>query len=88
MLWTELAEESWDALFEPHRRQGPVLRAIELLDDIEHDPAAAWQAAEEVHLSGVNRAIRRTLIERGEPSLWIYWSLDDKVGAIILDFNI
>jgi hypothetical protein len=86
VLWTELAEESWDALFEPHRRQGPVQRAIELLDEIEHDPGAAWETAHEVRLPGVTRSIRRTLIEVGAPSLWIYWSLDARRGAIVLDF--
>jgi hypothetical protein len=86
MWWTELAKESWDALFEPHRRQSPVLRAIELLDEIEDDPAAAWEKAQEVRLPGVTRSVRRTLIEIGAPSLWIYWSLDTRRGPIILDF--
>lgn len=86
MWWTELAEESWDALFEPDRRQSPVLRAIELLDEMENDPAAAWEKANEVRLAGVTRSIRRTLIEVGTPSIWIYWSLDARRGAIILDF--
>lgn len=86
MWWTELAEESWDALFEPHRRQSPILRAIELLDEIEHDPDAAWQRAHEVRLPGVTRSIRRTLIEVGAPSLWIYWSFDAGQDAIVLDF--
>jgi hypothetical protein len=84
--WTELAEESWDALFEPHHRMGVVLRARELLDEIEFESAAAWAAAEPVALPGVDREIRRTLIEAGAPGLWIYWSLDAEKGAIVLDF--
>lgn len=86
MRWTELAEESWDALFEPHRRMGLVLRARERLDEIEFGPAAAWAAAEPVALSGVDREIRRTLIETEAPGLWIYWSLDAENHAIVLDF--
>ncbi|WP_142254026.1 MULTISPECIES: hypothetical protein [unclassified Mycobacterium] len=86
MWWTELAEESWDALFEPHHRMAMVLRAREILDDIEFQSDDAWAAAEPVALPGVDRAIRRTLIEAGSPSLWIYWSLDADRGAIVLDF--
>lgn len=86
MWWTELAEESWDALFEPHQRMGVVLRAMELLDEIEFESAAAWATAELVGLPGVDRQIRRTLIEAGTPGLWIYWSLDPDRGAIVLDF--
>lgn len=85
MLWTEPAEESWDALFEPQHRMGMVLRAMELLDEIEFSSAAAWADAEPVVLSGVDREVRRTLIEAGEPGLWIYWSLDAELGAIVLD---
>jgi hypothetical protein len=84
--WTELAEESWDALFEPHHRMGVVLRARELLDEIEFKSDTAWDAAEPVALAGVDRQIRRTLIESGTPGLWIYWSLDGDKGAIVLDF--
>ena len=86
MRWTKLAKASWNALREPHQRQTLVQRAIELLDDIADDPHAAWKDAQEVSLEGVNRPIRRTLIELGTPSLWIYWSLDARYGAIILDF--
>lgn len=81
-----MAEESWYALSEPQQRQSLIQRAIELLDEIEGDPDAAWKDAQEVRLSGVDRPIRRTLIELGTPSLWIYWSLDASHGAIILDF--
>lgn len=87
MLWTELAEEAWDALFEPHQRMAAVMRAMEVLDSIEFESAAAWAAAEPVTVSGVvTREIRRTMIEAGAPGLWIYWSLDSSKGAIILDF--
>ena len=86
MWWTELAEEAWDALFEPQQRMGPVLRAREILDEIEFDPDVAWANAERVALPGAGREIRRTLIEAGAPGLWIYWSLDPAKGAIVLDF--
>lgn len=87
MLWTELAEEAWDALFEPHQRMAAVMRAMELLDWIEFSSAAAWDAAEPVGVPGVvTREIRRTMIEAGTPALWIYWSLDAAKGAIVLDF--
>ncbi|MBP2452310.1 hypothetical protein [Mycolicibacterium lutetiense] len=86
MWWTELAEESWDALFEPHHRMAMVLRAREVLDEVEFQSRTAWAAAEPVALAGVVRKIRRTLIEAGTPGLWIYWSLDADKGAIVLDF--
>lgn len=86
MWWTELAEESWDALFEPHQRMGAVLRAMEVLDGIEFAAEVAWASAEHVVLPDVDREIRRTLIEAGVPSLWVYWSLDDSRGPIVLDF--
>ena len=86
MWWTELAEESWDALFEPHHRISVVLRAREVLDRIEFDSITAWAAAEPAALPGVDREIRRTLLEAGTPGLWIYWSLDADKGAIVLDF--
>ena len=85
MRWTKLAKESWNALLEPQQRQSLVQRAIELLDDIADDPQAAWKDAQEVSVKRVSRPIRRTLIELGTPSLWIYWSLDARHGAIILD---
>lgn len=63
-----------------------VLRAREVLDEIEFQSGVAWAAAEPVALPGVGREIRRTLIEAGTPSLWTYWSLDADKGAIVLDF--
>lgn len=63
-----------------------VLRAREILDEIEFQSSASWAVAEPVALPGVDREIRRTLIEAGTPGLWIYWSLDPDRGAIVLDF--
>lgn len=87
MWWTDLAVESWDRLLEPEQRQDPVFRAIELLDEIQNNTADAWDCAEEVHDPLITtRPIRRTLIELDDPSLWIYWSLEENGDAVILDF--
>lgn len=45
-----------------------VLHAMELLDEVELGPAAAWAGAEPVVLPGVDREIRRALIEAGSPA--------------------
>lgn len=87
MWWTELAVESWDRLSEPDQRQDRVFRATELLDEIEYNTADAWRAAQEVRDPTITtRLVRRTLVELDEPSLWIYWSLEENGDAIVLDF--
>lgn len=87
MWWTELAVESWDRLSEPDQRQDRVFRATELLDEIEFNTADAWRAAEEVRDPAITtRSVRRTLVELDDPSLWIYWSMEENGDAIALDF--
>jgi hypothetical protein len=86
MWWTRQADESWDELFDPHKRQGPIYRAIELLDEIEHERDRAWNDAKEVRVPGIEFSLRRTLIEDGSPGLWIYWYIHSEKGTVILDF--
>lgn len=87
MWWTELAVESWDRLSEPDQRQDRIFRATEVLDEIEYNTADAWRAAQEVHDPTITtRLVRRTLIELDEPSLWIYWSLQENGDPVVLDF--
>ena len=59
---------------------------MELLDKIKNERDDAWNEAEKVSVPDVDLDIRRTLIEIGKPSLWIYWYIHREKGAVILDF--
>lgn len=87
LWWTELAVESWNKFLEPDQRKDRVFRSIEVLDEIENNTAVAWQSAEEVRDPAITtRLVRRTLIELDEPSLWVYWSVEDNGDPVVLDF--
>lgn len=87
MLWTKFALESWDKILEPDQRQSRVFRAVELLNYIQYNTDDAWQSAQEVRDPKITtRLVRRTLVELDEPSLWIYWSIQENGDTVVLDF--
>ena len=79
MRFVDPAIEAWEQLRQPANRHAVVLRAREVLDDIGFDTARAWESAQDVVIPGVTSRVRRTLIEAGDPSLWVYWRVPGEV---------
>jgi len=87
MVWTDFAKDSWEKLIEPDQRQSRVFRAVELLNHIQYNTDEAWHSAQEVRDPEITtRLVRRTLVELDEPSLWIYWSIQENGDTVVLDF--
>ncbi|OFB35971.1 hypothetical protein BA059_26630 [Mycolicibacterium sp. (ex Dasyatis americana)] len=95
MRFTDPAVEAWTQLEQPSSRHALLLRAAEVLDSIEFDTVSAWESAQDVRIPGVTSRLRRTLIEEGDPSFWVYWrvagdidptTVDTEVDVDVLDF--
>jgi hypothetical protein len=88
MRFTDLAAEAWTQLEQPASRHALLLRAAEVLDSVEFDTVSAWEAAQDVRIPGVMSRVRRTLIEEGDPSLWVYWRVPDDVDPTTVDVEV